>query len=133
MPLSSEHVATTAPIITFAIREHFDVGTFKEIRQAIFDFATQAEQPVYVIVQLGNIEVALDETLRILSESQRNDSGSEFSNSIHMLLFAGYSAFASMYRDALQRRGVRYGISIYPDMDSAIKTIELDYERQLVS
>ncbi|MDQ7025435.1 MAG: hypothetical protein Q9P01_01770 [Anaerolineae bacterium] len=127
MTFVSKRLTDNEPIVVFTYEGKLTLEVFKNVIADNVRYIREIGEPIYVIADVRNLESTFMDMLQIMQEARQEGEGSAHDSNIKMLIFVGSTAFARMYRDAMQKRGTAFGMAMFEDFDKAVEAARFDY------
>jgi len=116
------------PIVLAKICGHLTLDLYKQLEVENLRFVETIGEPIYVIVDINEMETTLADILKIIHEATHNGVYHTNNQNIKMIVFVGTSQFIGMYRSALQKRQVEMDIAMFNDINVALDAVRLQVE-----
>lgn len=126
MGYTSKRLNEDQPIVIFTYQGELTREIFADVMADNARYIEEIGEPIYVIADVRQLETTFLDMLQIMQDAQQEGDGSANDNNIKMLLFVGESRFAQMYRNTMQKRGTAFGMTMFEDLDNAIKAVTID-------
>jgi len=121
MPFTAERVPNE-PIVVFTYTGVLDLPLFQQALDMNAKFIAEVGGPIYIIVDVRNMQTNFMDMLRIMQETQQQRPGAATDPNIKQLFFVGGDALVRMFQDNITRKNLPMHLAMFPSVEDAVES-----------